>query len=235
MRLTVLLRRKRKLKAMFLMSTSMILFACTTPQPAQTPVELAPSGPTVDIQQAIVQTADSAQTLTATSLPSPTTTFTPSPSPTSPTPTQTFFFSIPTLTPVWLLSDGENVLDLSSPEPIPFTGKPWTCIGRGRYPSSGGIIPAGEAFIATWTVINTGTKNWSVNAIDLIHVSGYLPEGNRIQDLYKSVRSGQSVTWFVNYIAPKKPGVYSSAWQVMVARDRMCGVTFTFEVPEKKK
>jgi len=218
------------------------LVSCSLFQPAQTPETGLLEQPERDINLIIAQTAEAAQTLTVTHLPSPTKTYTPTLTPIMPTATQTFFFSLEgTLTLVGagspdpnLAFSFENLGPTNTPEPIPFTGKPWTCIGAGKYPPRNGLVAAGEPFTATWSIINTGTKDWSVNAIDLVYKSGYRHVGKKIQDLHRSVKPGESVTWFIYFVAPKASGAYASTWQVVVGHDRMCGITITFEVKAKE-
>jgi len=230
---------------------AVLLASCQIIKPFQYPGSDLEFGPTLDINMLIAQTADSANTLTATYAPSPTITSPPTPSPTysqTPTSTPTFFFALieSTLpmgvepvnsspTPSINLFGQSSKTPTKTPKPIPSTGKPWSCSGVGRYPPPKGEMPAGKPFTATWTVINTGTKTWSVNAVDFIYVSGYRHEGKRIQDLYRTVKPGGTVTWFVDFIAPKAPGVYTSTWITVVGHDRMCGVNFTFEIVGKNK
>ena len=207
------------------------------PETATVNIVVSPQ-PTLDINKIIVDTAEAAQTLTATFAPSATATINPSLTPPTPTPTQTFIFILqePTLSEEEQLTAISDFLgsDESTPKPIPYTGRPWTCAGDGKYPPNGGLVTPGKPFIATWTVINTGTKDWSVNAIDFVYKSGYRHEGKRIQDLSKSVKPGQKVTWFVDFIAPKVSGIYTSTWIIKVGSQQMCGINFVFEVIGKE-
>lgn len=191
---------------------------------------------------AIVQTAAAAQTQTATAQPSPTFTLTPSVTPTPPTPTPTFFFSLFTSTPIvplettdpaFSVEGGNPAIGLgSSGDPIPYSGKPWTCIGIGKSPPSGALIEAGKSFTAYWTVINTGTKIWTSTTVDFVYRSGYRHEGRVIQDLSSAVAPGRNLTVKVSFTAPKNAGEYTAIWTLKVGNYPFCAMKITFEVPE---
>jgi hypothetical protein len=189
----------------------------------------------------IAQTAAAAQTQTATLLPSVTPTRTPSATPTLQTPTPTFFFSLYTETPFIPVETTDP--EVSSPsggtpftvggptgESIPYSGKPWTCVVKGTSPPRWSVIEAGSDFYITWTVLNNGTKNWTINTIDFIYTGGYRHEGRAIQDLWKNVPSGRTINLQAFYKAPKVPGEYRVHWTLKVGNYTFCGITAMFEV-----
>ena len=202
--------------------------------------------PEFDINSVIAQTANAAQTQTAVSLPTATSTITPTISPTAPTPTATDFFDILKVTPSipYETLDPELGLEVEvpgfsvlqqRPANVKYSDEDWSCLGDGRYPPKGAVVTAGESFVATWTVINNGQRDWTQNIIDFVYKSGYRHEGTRIQDLDRYVASGNRVTFQVKYIAPKKAGIYYSAWELRVGSYPFCGIQFEFEVQNKKK
>lgn len=93
-------------------------------------------------------------------------------------------------------------------------------------------MEAGKEFYVTWTVLNTGTKNWTVNTIDFIYVNGYRHEGKPIQDLWKNVPSGRTIDLRVLFKAPKAPGEYRATWTLKVGNRVFCGMRTIFEVRE---
>lgn len=190
----------------------------------------------------IAATAAKAQTQTATLLPSPTASLTPSPTPTVATPTPTFYFSILTATPPVPVEtsdpgysfppDSPFTLDLSTAEPIPYSGKPWTCVVRGVHPARGAIVEGGKEFHVTWTVLNTGWKMWTTTTIDFIYKSGYRHEGKPIQDLWKNVPPGKTIDLVVLFKAPKRAGEYTAIWTLKVGRYSFCGMRTVFIIED---
>lgn len=190
---------------------------------------------TFDVNNAIVQTAAAAQSQTAQSLPSQTSTITPT-------------FSLDLITEK--LNETQIPLETTDPnyqseitqygfvpdlpDNVDYSSEPWSCIGDGRYPPKGAILPAGEPFVATWRVINNGQKDWNQNAIDFVYRSGYLPDGSLIKDLDRFVASGNKATFQVKFIAPKTKGVYRSVWDIRVGSKSFCGIQFEFEIAKSK-
>ena len=221
------------------------LLACALPSPlASTPTQ-APNPFSAEVLgTAIVETAEVAQTRTAAAIP-PTLTPTLTREATSTfivasTPT---FFSLLTSTPVpvvvlettdplYAVTEGVSSLgNVNDPNYVKYTGEPWTCGIRSITPR-GGMIKAGTAFYAYFTVVNTGTTPWTSNTVDFVYRSGFVQEDARIQDLRSTVASGSQVTFKVFYIAPKKAGEYGAIWTLRVGHKSFCGMSMFFEVPK---
>jgi hypothetical protein len=202
------------------------------------------------LETIIVQTAAAAQTQTATFLPSPTVTpsptltLTPSPVPTMPTATPTFlyfvtpFIAVETSHPGYSSSGSGGSSGSGSAgsggtpvnEPVPYSGKPWTCVVRGTSPPRGSFVDPGKEFYVTWTVLNTGTKTWTTTTIDFLYRTGYRHEGKPIQDLWKNVRPGQTINLQVLFKAPRAPGEYRAYWHLQVGNFPFCQMVAHFEV-----
>jgi hypothetical protein len=221
-----------------------LVVSCSLPGAAAPSSNSAPQPMNVgSLETAVVLTAAAAQTQTAAVLPSNTPTLTPSATPTLQTPTPTFIFSVFTETPFIPVETTDPSVSSSSSgapftvggstsEPIPYSGKPWTCVVRGTSPPRWSVIEAGKEFYITWTVLNTGTKNWTINTIDFVYTGGYRHEGTKIQDLWKNVPSGRTVNLQAFYKAPKVAGEYRVYWTLQVGNHPFCGMTAMFEVRE---
>jgi len=219
------------------------LVSCGGTRPAATRDFVQPAAP-IELGTIVAQTAAAAQTQTATNLPSPTFTATPSVTPTEATPTATFYFSL--LSPTSAVPIETSAADLNvepnslvagtktAPEDVKFSDQPWSCVGVGKYPPNYAVLPAGKQFIATWQVVNNGTKAWTANTIDFVYKSGYRNEGRLAQDLNRYVARGQRATLQVLFIAPKAPGEYSAIWTLEVGSHRFCGMIITFQIADNK-
>lgn len=221
----------------------LFVMACAVPgmgAPAPAPLATLPLG---GLETAIAGTAGAAQTQTAILL--PTATFTPSPTRTAsvtPTPTVTFIYNfftntpLPSETPSAVVSiSGTNAGGASLDDkgnPI-FTGEPWTCRVTGRQPPMWTVVKANKEFFVYFTILNTGTKDWTINTIDFVYTGGYRHEGTKIQDLPRNAPSGGTVVVGARFIAPKKAGEYSSYFTLMVGRRSFCGMKISFVVEEK--
>lgn len=224
--------------ALLILTISCSLPGAGVPASSSVPQPMNPDS----LGTAIALTAAAAQTQTAAVLPSNTPTLTPSATP-SPTPTPTFIFYLFTETPFIPVETTDPAVSSSSSgssfavggptsEPIPFTRKPWSCTVVATSPPRWSVIEAGREFYITWTVLNTGTKYWTVNTIDFIYTGGYRHEGTKIQDLWKNVPSGGKVNLQAFYKAPKVPGEYRVFWTLKVGNRSFCGMTSMFEVRE---
>ena len=221
------------------LGVGLFLLACVS---ISAPVQVAEPMSLDALGTVIVQTAAAAQTQTFAAQKSPTFTLTPSLTPTLPTPTATFFFSLFTSTPVvdiettdpaYVIEEGSsfNGGDLAN-DPVPYTGKPWTCIGLAKSHPDGAIVEAGKSFIAYWTVLNTGTKTWTSTTVDFIYKSGYRHDGRVIQDISSAVAPGRSLTLKVSFTAPKTAGERTAIWTLKVGNHPFCGMKITFDVKE---
>jgi len=206
------------------------LTACGPREPAPLPVS--------DVNSIIVQTAAAAQTQTAVSLPTATTTLTPTIAPTGEYGflIETPSFAIETLDPSLKTESVQyGYLPVKPKYDFEYSKYDWSCVGVGRYPPKGQVMRAGKPFVATWTVVNNGQRDWTQNTIDFVYKSGYRHTGFRIQDLDRYISSGRDITLYVDFIAPKTPGTYYAVWQLKVGKNGFCGIQFEFRVVDEKK
>ena len=221
----------------------LFLLACALPSfgvssPTQEPQSLAPEL----LGTPVAQTAIAAQTQTAIYMPpSLTPTLTPFPTGTLITlsSTPTFFFALPTFTPLptWTSTPGIVVQrpgsgnsSADNNNDSPFTDKEWTCAIRAKSPSMGTVMAQEASFYVSITLMNSGTKTWTNNGVDFVYKSGLRNEGRRIQDLPSTVAPGEEITLTSQLVAPKKPGTYSTVWNLKVGNTSFCGVKYSFEV-----
>jgi hypothetical protein len=220
------------------------LLACGIPSSPAAPV--LPEAQSMDsLGTMIVETAAAAQTQTAAALPTSTSTATPTRTATvTPTPTPTFLFILVTDTSTPLpetetpfvsipgsggSSGGDEEEDGETEKPL-FTGKPWTCRGIGKTPPNYASIEPGKRFTVVWTLLNTGTKPWTVNTIDFVYKSGFRHENTKIQDLKGNIGPGGQITVSADFIAPKKPGEYNTYFTLQVGKQQFCGMRNAFIV-----
>lgn len=228
----------------------LFVLACAVPglsPSAPAPVATLPPG---SLETVIVQTAEAAQTQTAAVLPSPT--FTPLPTRTpfdTATPTVTFIYKLftdtpfPSETPTIFFTvesgsqSGGNKNDDDDEEwekdKTPgLTGKEWTCAQVGTQPPKNTEFKVESRFTVYWTLMNTGTKTWTINGVDFVYSGGYRHEETKIQDFTRNVSTGQTVTVSASFHAPKKPGIYQTFFNLMVGKRIFCGIKYIFEVYE---
>jgi hypothetical protein len=75
------------------------------------------------------------------------------------------------------------------------------------------VFPAGDGFIKTWTIQNTGYCTWNKN-YHLVLLSGDAMGGDTYTPLTESVSPGQTVKISANLTAPSSPGTYRGEWRV---------------------
>lgn len=220
-----------------------IALACMLPgMITPSPTQVANPADQALLQTIIVETVSIAQTQTSAAQPptlTPTLTREPSSTLIAEPSTATPFFIITVTVPVETVDPtyaaaagipGSVSGSGGSGDKIKFTGRPWTCTVRGVNPPRGGVVQADKEFYVTWTVLNTGTKNWTTTTIDFIYKSGYRHEGKSIQDLAKNVPSGGKINLRVLFKAPKVPGEYAANWMLRVGNFSFCEMRVTFEV-----
>lgn len=218
--------------------TSLLIFlmACLIPGSAATPSISIPTLSQGDLGTIIAQTANAALIQTSSALPSATSTPTRTRIPSkTPTYTPTFIYIIPTIsstpttTPVPppvgnIIVNGTVIPDER------MTGRPWTCLVTGSTPPRNVAQAPGKDFYVTWTVMNTGTKDWWNNGIDFLYESGYRTEQRHLQDLPLTVPSGRSTNLKILLTAPKTAGTYNSIWALKVGRTVFCRMRIEFLV-----
>jgi hypothetical protein len=175
----------KTVKLSLILLTVAILSACAgseTAAPTPTPVDVSA------LQTAAVETIVAGITRTAAA--QPTATGTPTLLP--PTPTET-------VTPTAALSATQQLCDNS------------VFISDASVPD-GTRMTAGQAFVKTWKVKNTGTCAWKTN-YTLIHAYGE-KLGGLTSALAAEVLPNSEVEISVNLKAPDKPGNYSGYWRL---------------------
>lgn len=221
----------------------LILLGCASPVFVTPPPSLPASG---GIKTIVVQTAAAAQTKTAILLPTSTDTPTNTPLPTrtatiTPTPTSTIVFLFLTKsgpTEEFFGDEGGNGGgnggeggDNASGYVKPTVVKEWACRVTSRYPPRNAIIAGGSTFRATWTVVNSGTKTWPKNGVDVVYRSGaHLHEGKPYLDIPATVGPGGKITISITMTAPKRPNEYSTRWALRVGETDFCQMKIAFEV-----
>lgn len=227
-------------KFLFISTLLVMTLACSVPGMSAPSSNSAPMDVNA-LNTFIAQTANAAQTMTATyfptSTPTPTVTLTPT---ITPTPTPTFIVPFRTATPRWVITEEPTIVPIftaggsggSAKDQIKYTGKEWTCQGVGKYPPKGFVFKAGTPFVASWDLVNTGTKTWTVNGVDVIYTGGWRHENTRIQDFHANVPTGGRIKVTASFIAPKREGEYNSYFTLMVGNRRFCQLAISFGVVE---
>ncbi|HNK64668.1 MAG TPA: NBR1-Ig-like domain-containing protein [Anaerolineales bacterium] len=232
-------------KKIFLLLYLLSSLACVIPGLVTPAPILQATMPAGGLETVIAQTAGAAQTQTAAVLPTdtatPTVTRTPS---VTPSPTVTFIYRLYTDTPfpsetptldvkIGVPGGGQSGdgTPAKTEKPI-FTGKEWTCTVVEKQPRNGAVVKAKVTFYVTFTILNTGTKAWTINGLDFVYTGGYRPEGTKIKDFTKNVTTGQKISMTATFIAPKTPSEYQTFFTLQVGNHQFCSMKIAFEVIE---
>jgi hypothetical protein len=223
-----------RLKKVFIWLTLLIFMPACIISNAATPP--APTLVEKDILTVIVETANAAQLQTASALPTMTRTVTqtriPSKTPT-PTPTFIYLLSTATLVPSYtpILPVGQITINNGTIVPDErLTKRPWTCLVLGSTPPRNTTQKPGRDFYVTWSVMNTGTETWPNNGIDFVYESGYRTEQRQIQDLSRSVVTGDGIDLKILLTAPERSGTYNAIWALRVGKYAFCHMKIVFLV-----
>jgi len=249
--------RQRSRRISFWLMTVFFVLGCTSPFLAVTP----PPQPAQSLDMlgtVIAQTANAAQTQTATFLPTSTRTDIPTTTllatqTLAPTQTPLILVTLtPTATPGFLVVGTDGALVSVTPaaivSPAPtFDGKPakteevnggaviktpkdWACKIVEKSPVKGSVIQSGLNFYAYWTVMNSGTQVWTNNGIDFIYLNGLRSESRVLQDLPNTIPPDSKITLRIPLTAPKNTGFYNVLWTLKVGNTYFCPMRVTFEV-----
>jgi Ig-like domain from next to BRCA1 gene len=225
--------KEQSIRRSFLWIIAVVLLqACASPAPTPSPL------PPDKLGTVVAGTVGAAQTQTDISFPpssTPTLTRTPSLTPTVATPTATFFFSLPTLSPTptqtplipTALTSTVSGRSGTATSNANASAKEWICGIAGK---TSPVVSPEAKFSLSYTLRNTGTKTWTFNGVDYVYLSGFRHEGTRIKDLPTTITPGNTITLRIQFIAPKKPGVYNSIWTLTVGNHPFCRVKLSFEV-----
>lgn len=92
------------------------------------------------------------------------------------------------------------------------------------------IVKSGE-FDAKWIVKNTGDKTWTSSQIDYKYLYGtQMQKYEKLYDLPKTVKPGESITIIVDMVAPKYSGYYSTTWGLAMSSTTICNLPLTIYV-----
>ncbi|MRS02280.1 hypothetical protein EG832_03470, partial [bacterium] len=128
------------------------------------------------------------------------------------TPTSTFTFTPPaTLTPLFTSTPvTPTPTRTSTPNPTPCNQA--TFVADVTIPENATLY-AGQSFIKTWRVKNTGTCTWS-SAYSLSFVSGNSFNAPSSVPFTQTVKPGETVDLSVNMISPSTTGDFTSSWMI---------------------
>lgn len=221
-------------------SLTILLFAtlaCVLPS-VSAPVNNPPADVSM-LETFIANTAMVAQTRTQLAIPTLTSTSTPTRIPTiTPSPTVTFIFLLPTLTPIPTITPigyigsvgGAGALTQDSSKFR--TPQAWDCIVQKTEPPRWAVLQKQQEFYAYWTILNTGTKNWTRTTIDLVYRAGYRHDGTRIIDTTENTAPGGTIRVGTKFIAPKVAGEYQSYFVLKVGNEEFCSMKIAFVINE---
>lgn len=86
----------------------------------------------------------------------------------------------------------------------------------------GSVIGAGESFVKTWKIMNSGTTTWTT-AYSLVHVSDNRMGAESSVPLTVQVPPNQNVDISVNMVAPSSNGSYKGFWRMRNAAGQLFG------------
>jgi len=88
-----------------------------------------------------------------------------------------------------------------------------------------------EDFDATWTVKNTGSKNWEMTSVDYKYISGSeMQKYGKAFDFKQTVKPGESIKIMVDMLAPDKAGTYTTTWAIVQGSATLCSLPLTIVV-----
>lgn len=218
-----MLRRRDKYLAWFVALA--VVMACA---PAISAVPAVPTLDPVGIQTIIEQTAVAASTQTAAAVSTSTTTATPTSLPRGtntpePTATETFIvvFNSPT---VFVLPPATQTFS-------PTSRKNYDCRVLNA-PTDGTIYSPRLAFKVRWRLQNVGLRTWDRVGVDFVYDFGDRFHKTAAYDLDKEVELGDVAEIFVDMVAPKDPGTYTTHWALQFGTEKFCKVSLTIGVKE---
>ncbi|HEY5729138.1 MAG TPA: NBR1-Ig-like domain-containing protein [Anaerolineales bacterium] len=202
-----------------------LVMACA---PALSSVPAVPTLNPGEINRVIAQTADAASTQTAAAHPTSTPTETPTRLPTStgtvePTATETIIFIYNSPTPFVI----PPVVKTSGP-----TGnKDYECQVLNS-PQNDVIYSPRLEFKVRWRLKNVGWQNWDGDSVDFVYDFGDRFHKTSSYDLAKTIEFADVAEIFVDMLAPKDPGTYTTHWVLQIGTEKFCKVSLTIGVKE---
>jgi hypothetical protein len=85
------------------------------------------------------------------------------------------------------------------------------------------VIPAGQSFVKTWKLVNTGTCTWTT-AYSATFFYGDRMEAPESVPLKGSVSPSQNVEISVEMVAPQSPGTYQGNWKLANPAGNLFGI-----------
>jgi hypothetical protein len=80
-----------------------------------------------------------------------------------------------------------------------------------------------QSFDARWTVLNTGSRSWLKSGTDLLYISGTkMQTHGDTFDMPKNVGPDGKIALYVDMIAPKTKGTYTSYWGLSNGSQPFC-------------
>ena len=137
------------------------------------------------------------------------------------------FSPMPSLTPMNTLtpvptSTNENRIQGSSG---------YSCQVQAKSPVDNTSFSPEETFGITWTIENTGPKDWPANSIDVIFMDGHrIHSGADALDINRQILDGQTAELLLSFKAPKNPGIYTSNWALSRGATHFCKFSITIQV-----
>ncbi len=133
----------------------------------------------------------------------------------------------PLLTPLNMVSIPVITVSVESMS----ASKDYGCTLLSQKPKDWTRMQRRQIFDATWTVKNTGRRNWGKNGIDFKYVSGTkMHTWGSSYDLSKDVGPGKSITLITDMVAPKTKGYYTATWGLYRGSQIFCRLSVTINV-----
>ena len=101
----------------------------------------------------------------------------------------------------------------------------------GTNPKNGTVLPPDHLFTLTWTVMNTGNRDWDVNSVDYLYDSGKPMHLQALYNISNTVVPGGSINLPVSMRTPPNPGSYVTVWKMRKGQQgEFCSMKFTVTV-----
>jgi len=236
---------KKRTSAPFLIALAMILVAsaclATLPVPDMAISTLTPNLTTTKLSQfltsapritilptQVVPTVAMLEAGTPTAFPS----ITPLPTAT-PTFTETPFGFVASPTPV--PPTDTPIAKVETPDPDEGATDEWgsdyRCSLIAKSPADWTVVPPKGKYKVSWTLLNSGHKNWQADGIRLDYMAGVNLSGSeKTQSLIRDVKVGETITPVINIYPPKEPGHYRTLWALRLIKNGHIFCTFTIKV-----
>lgn len=99
-----------------------------------------------------------------------------------------------------------------------------------KSPANWTVVPSISKYKVSWTLLNSGHKNWQADGMILTYLSGAKLTPENKTTLLKDVRVGQTIRPVINIYPPKAPGNYKSVWGLRLNKTGHVFCTFTIKI-----